>query len=137
MARMIEQDIEQEADSVADSPNTSAGVLSDEDVAKVQQVTDEQTKALESTLDDSLQSHDAAIIEGVRSAIESIDESNAGTVETVRVDAEQWQELNDSLQYQHDSMQLQSSFMLFVLMLLAAVIGMRFFSEFAKGFRHD
>lgn len=125
---------------VESSAADASGVLTDADVAKVKEVADEQTKALQTSLDDGIKSLDASVNESVgktvANAIEQSETKSAETTQTVLVDSEQWQGVLDHMQFERDSLSLQNALLLFSLMLMAALIGMRFFSEFSRGFRH-
>lgn len=125
---------------VASSAADSSGVLTDADVTKVKEVADEQTKVLQTSLDDGIKSLDASVNESVgktvASALEQSETKSAETVQTVLVDSEQWQGVLDHMQFERETLALQNAVLLFSLMLIAAVIGMRFFSEFSRGFRH-
>lgn len=55
----------------------------------------------------------------------------------VQLESEQWSVIQQHIQFQNDGLALQNALMVFTLMLCAGLVGMRVFTEFARGFRRD
>lgn len=63
--------------------------------------------------------------------------ANEQTSGVVQLDSEQWSVIQQHIQLQNDGLALQNALMVFTLMLCAGLVGMRVFTEFARGFRRD
>lgn len=107
----------------------------------VTEVATEQSQALLQDITDTYDSLSAQIgadnvevaaLAAKAAAKEVADESTTGEV---NLSDGQWSELTGYLQMQRDSLQLQNALLIFTLMLCAGLVGMRVFSEFARGFR--
>lgn len=124
----------------SDAGNASDAVLTDADIQRVQEIADAQTTDIQGAIEDGIgnvsANVSATIGEAVPLAIENARSADAQEVQTVTLDTEQWQTLVDHNQYVHDSMAMQCTLIIFMLMIVAALVGMRFFSEFTRGFRH-
>lgn len=84
------------------------------------------------TLDASL---GATVSEVLPSALASVAESRSGVVQNVSLSDEQWSVIQSYFSFSQEALTLQNALLLFTLLFSAALLGMRFFSEFTRGFR--
>lgn len=137
------ENVEAEAVEVSKLATGGAAGLSESDVQAIRDVVEsvvgEQTTKLEGSLQDEVSTLDASlgatVSEVVPVALKSANEEASGTVQTVELSSEQWEELKGNLDMYAESLTLQNALLLFTLVFSCALVGMRFFSEFSRGFR--
>lgn len=76
---------------------------------------------------DGLESSLVAAVDSINSNVSSV-RSDPSVSQAVTLSDEQWG-------YVHDSLAFHSAFSFFTLALVAVIVGMRFFSEFSRGFK--
>lgn len=124
------------------STGTSSG-LTQSDVDQIRDVVEsvvgESSQKLEGSLQDEISTLDASIgatvTEAIPVALKSANDEASGTVQTVELSSEQWEELRGYMDMYAESLTLQNALLLFTLVFSCALVGMRFFSEFSRGFR--
>lgn len=137
------ENVEAEAVEVSKLATGGAAGLSESDVQAIRDVVEsvvgEQTTKLEGSLQDEVSTLDASlgatVSEVVPVALKSANDEAIGTVQTVQLSSEQWEELKGNLDMYAESLTLQNALLLFTLVFSCALVGMRFFSEFSRGFR--
>lgn len=132
----------QQVSSEETSEGGTAG-LSESDVTMLGEVLEsalgEQTQELKGAIEDEVSSLDASVgatvSEVVPVAVKSALRDGSSTVQVVELSEEQWGEIHNYMELQSQSITLQNALLLFTLVFSCALVGMRVFSEFSRGFR--
>lgn len=144
MSESIEQVDAPNAVELAEKASTgSASGLTESDVDQIRDVVEsvvgESSEKLQGSLQDEISTLDASIgatvSEVIPVALKSANDEASGTVQTVELSSEQWEELRGYMDMYAESLTLQNALLLFTLVFSCALVGMRFFSEFSRGFR--
>lgn len=144
MSESIEQIETTDPAEVAEKASSgSSSGLTESDVDQIRDVVEsvvgESSAKLEGSFQDEVSTLDASIgatvSEIIPVALKSANEEASGTVQTVELSQEQWEELKTNLDMYTESLTLQNALLLFTLVFSCALVGMRFFSEFSRGFR--